>query len=311
MDPYSGEIYAYGSYPSYDANDYQAVGATEPGRFVDPLVSTVYEPGSVFKMMTATAALGDGTVTLVDEVQGRRHAPPRRRQDEDRQREPPGHGRHEVQGRDRVLAQRRRRQGRAEARAHDGRGGAQAVLDLDPPRVRGEDRPRRRPRGRRPAARPGQDAMAPDRPRQRRVRPGRRGDPDAARAVVRGDGQRRRAGAAAPRQAGRHRGGRAGVARPGDEPEAVGHAGQADAQRDRHGRLLPRPDVRSRATTSAARRARPRSGTPTGRPGRSTSSTTRSSATSGARRATPTSSSRCASRRGRRPSSASGSSRCR
>jgi cell division protein FtsI/penicillin-binding protein 2 len=64
MDPYSGEIYAYGSYPSYDANDYQAVGATEPGRFVDPLVSTVYEPGSVFKMMTATAALGDGTVTL-------------------------------------------------------------------------------------------------------------------------------------------------------------------------------------------------------------------------------------------------------
>ncbi|MFL5723136.1 MAG: peptidoglycan D,D-transpeptidase FtsI family protein, partial [Chloroflexota bacterium] len=64
MDPYTGEIYAYGSYPSYDANDYQAVGATEPGRFVDPLVSTVYEPGSVFKMLTATAALGDGTVTL-------------------------------------------------------------------------------------------------------------------------------------------------------------------------------------------------------------------------------------------------------
>ena len=206
MDPYSGEIYAYGSYPSYDANDYQAVGATEPGRFVDPLVSTVYEPGSVFKMMTATAALGDGTVTHGDEVQGRRHAPARRRQDEDRQREPPGHGRHEVQGRDRLLAQRRRCQGRPEARAHDRRGGAQAVLDLDPPRVRVQDRPRRRPRGRRPAARPGHDQVAPDRPRQRRVRPGRRGDADAARAVVRGDGQRRRARAAAPRQAGRHPG---------------------------------------------------------------------------------------------------------
>ncbi len=64
MDPYTGEIYAYASYPSYDANDYQAVAATEPARFVDPIVSNVYEPGSVFKMMTAVAALADGTVTM-------------------------------------------------------------------------------------------------------------------------------------------------------------------------------------------------------------------------------------------------------
>jgi cell division protein FtsI/penicillin-binding protein 2 len=64
MDPYSGEVYAYASYPSYDANDYQQIAATEPARFVDPIVSTVYEPGSVFKMMTAVAALGDGTVTM-------------------------------------------------------------------------------------------------------------------------------------------------------------------------------------------------------------------------------------------------------
>ena len=64
MDPYTGEVYAYASYPSYDANHYQEIAAEEPGRFVDPLVSTVYEPGSVFKMLTATAALGDGTVTM-------------------------------------------------------------------------------------------------------------------------------------------------------------------------------------------------------------------------------------------------------
>jgi cell division protein FtsI/penicillin-binding protein 2 len=64
LDPYTGEVYAYGSYPSYDANRYQEIGAKEPGRFVDPIVSTVYEPGSVFKMLTATAALGQGTVTL-------------------------------------------------------------------------------------------------------------------------------------------------------------------------------------------------------------------------------------------------------
>jgi cell division protein FtsI/penicillin-binding protein 2 len=41
LDPYTGEVYAYGSYPSYDANRYQEIGAKEPGRFVDPIVSTV------------------------------------------------------------------------------------------------------------------------------------------------------------------------------------------------------------------------------------------------------------------------------
>jgi cell division protein FtsI/penicillin-binding protein 2 len=63
MDPYTGEIYAYASYPSYDANDYQAIAQAAPSRFVDPIVSAVYEPGSVFKMMTAVAALQDGVVT--------------------------------------------------------------------------------------------------------------------------------------------------------------------------------------------------------------------------------------------------------
>jgi cell division protein FtsI/penicillin-binding protein 2 len=64
MDPYTGEIYAYGSYPSYDENDYQAIAASDPGRFVDPIVSSVYEPGSVFKMLTSIAALSTGTVTM-------------------------------------------------------------------------------------------------------------------------------------------------------------------------------------------------------------------------------------------------------
>ncbi len=63
LDPYTGEIYAMATYPSYDANDYRAIAATEPSRFVDPIVSSVYEPGSVFKMMTAAAALEKGTVT--------------------------------------------------------------------------------------------------------------------------------------------------------------------------------------------------------------------------------------------------------
>ncbi len=63
MDPYTGEIYAMATYPSYDANQYATIAATDPGRFVDPIVSKVYEPGSVLKMMTATAALEAGTVT--------------------------------------------------------------------------------------------------------------------------------------------------------------------------------------------------------------------------------------------------------
>ena len=63
MDPRSGEILASASYPSYDSNDYGAIAAQDPSRFIDPIVSSVYEPGSVFKLLTATAALGAGVVT--------------------------------------------------------------------------------------------------------------------------------------------------------------------------------------------------------------------------------------------------------
>ncbi len=68
MDPYTGEIYAMATYPSYDANAYQAIAATDPSRFIDPVVSSVYEPGSVFKMMTAAAALEARTVTPLTRI---------------------------------------------------------------------------------------------------------------------------------------------------------------------------------------------------------------------------------------------------
>jgi cell division protein FtsI/penicillin-binding protein 2 len=64
MDPYSGAILAEATYPSYDANNYATVAADDPGRFVDPVVSQVYEPGSVFKMPTVIAGLETGTATL-------------------------------------------------------------------------------------------------------------------------------------------------------------------------------------------------------------------------------------------------------
>ena len=64
MDPYSGEIYGEATFPSYDANAYARVAMLDPGRFVDPIVSEVYEPGSVFKMFTVVAGLEAGTVTM-------------------------------------------------------------------------------------------------------------------------------------------------------------------------------------------------------------------------------------------------------
>jgi cell division protein FtsI (penicillin-binding protein 3) len=64
LDPWTGEIYAEATYPSYDANAYAAVAADDPSRFQDPVVSQVYEPGSVFKMLTVLAALEHGTTTM-------------------------------------------------------------------------------------------------------------------------------------------------------------------------------------------------------------------------------------------------------
>ncbi len=68
MDPASGEILAEATYPAYDANDYQAIAAASPGRFLDPVISAVYEPGSVFKMVTAAASIEAGAVTRTSAV---------------------------------------------------------------------------------------------------------------------------------------------------------------------------------------------------------------------------------------------------
>jgi cell division protein FtsI/penicillin-binding protein 2 len=64
LDPWTGEVYAEATYPSYNANDYATIAADSPARFMDPVVSTVYEPGSVFKMLTVLAGLEQGTTSL-------------------------------------------------------------------------------------------------------------------------------------------------------------------------------------------------------------------------------------------------------
>ncbi len=68
IDPDTGAILAEATYPSYDANNYATVASTDPGRFVDPVISQVYEPGSVFKMLTVIAALETGTVTMKTKI---------------------------------------------------------------------------------------------------------------------------------------------------------------------------------------------------------------------------------------------------
>ena len=64
LDPWTGEIYAEATYPSYDANDYASIATDDPSRFLDPVVSGVYEPGSVFKMMTVLSGLEQGTTSM-------------------------------------------------------------------------------------------------------------------------------------------------------------------------------------------------------------------------------------------------------
>lgn len=59
MDPHSGELYAMASYPTYDPNRF---GQSLPDQRKNRATQDVYEPGSTFKMITATAAFEEGIV---------------------------------------------------------------------------------------------------------------------------------------------------------------------------------------------------------------------------------------------------------
>jgi len=60
MDPKTGEILAMANSPTFDPND---LATAELGAVQNPAVSAQYEPGSVFKIITAAAALDAGVVT--------------------------------------------------------------------------------------------------------------------------------------------------------------------------------------------------------------------------------------------------------
>jgi len=59
MDPKSGEILAMANKPDYDPNEYQKYPQSQ---WRNSAVSDAYEPGSTFKVITASAALEEGVV---------------------------------------------------------------------------------------------------------------------------------------------------------------------------------------------------------------------------------------------------------
>lgn len=60
MDPRNGEILTMASYPSFDPNHF---GDYDPSLWKNAMVSDTLSPGSVFKPITAAAALNEGVVT--------------------------------------------------------------------------------------------------------------------------------------------------------------------------------------------------------------------------------------------------------
>jgi cell division protein FtsI/penicillin-binding protein 2 len=62
-NPRNGEILAMASTPGYDPTRYAEIAAEKEKAFVNPGVSDLFEPGSIFKVLTMAAALDSGTVT--------------------------------------------------------------------------------------------------------------------------------------------------------------------------------------------------------------------------------------------------------
>ena len=60
MDPWTGEILAMANWPTFNPNDYRN---SHPEARRNRAIQDIYEPGSTFKMVTASAALEQHVVT--------------------------------------------------------------------------------------------------------------------------------------------------------------------------------------------------------------------------------------------------------
>jgi len=68
MDPWTGEILALANVPDYDVSHYDRFSADDRR---DRAIEDAYEPGSVFKLVTAAAALDSGKVGVADRFPAR------------------------------------------------------------------------------------------------------------------------------------------------------------------------------------------------------------------------------------------------
>jgi len=60
QEPQTGKILAMGSFPNFDPNNYSKF---EVSTFLNPVVQSIYEPGSVFKLITMAAGIDSGKIT--------------------------------------------------------------------------------------------------------------------------------------------------------------------------------------------------------------------------------------------------------
>jgi len=60
QEPQTGKILAMGNFPNFDPNNYSKF---EISTFLNPTVQLVYEPGSVFKLITMAAGIDSGKIT--------------------------------------------------------------------------------------------------------------------------------------------------------------------------------------------------------------------------------------------------------
>jgi cell division protein FtsI/penicillin-binding protein 2 len=64
MDPRTGAVLAMANYPTFDPGQFSAVS---PSTWVNPAISEIYEPGSVFKLVTMSAGLDSGYINADSE----------------------------------------------------------------------------------------------------------------------------------------------------------------------------------------------------------------------------------------------------
>ena len=139
MDPHTGEILAMATYPTFNPNAFR----TAPDHVRrNRAVTDLYEPGSTFKIVTASAAFEEGVVSPTDFIDV---SPGFIKFGSRRDRRRPPLRRPVVRRRDREVEQRRRHQGRPQPRAR-------AARPLREPLRLRQDRPRPTSRARAPAS---------------------------------------------------------------------------------------------------------------------------------------------------------------